>query len=156
MSRQNSVTWLTKWVNRMWKSVFGASLAGTEAAAVAEHAAVGGQAVALGVAQHVAAVELVEPEGALAAREPDRAALEQLLELLHDAEDADPLVLVDVVEVADRDDALGGDGLVVRLDALRDLGVAELLGGVRADADQLGEAVVRRRRPSWRRRSRAA
>ena len=122
LSRQNSVTWLTKCANSMWKSVFGRLCAGAEAAC-RSRAPAGRRRCGrlLGVAQHVAAVELVEPVGALAAGQPDRAGLEQLLELLHDAEDADPLVLVDVVEVADGDDPLGVDVLVVRRDALRDL-----------------------------------
>ena len=146
LSRQNRVTWLTKCEKSMWKSVLARLCAAPRPRAVAEHPAVGGDPVVPGVAQHVPAVELVELVGAVAAGQPDRAALEQLLELLDDAEHADPLVLVDVVEVTDGDDPLGVDVLVVLRDALRDLDVAELLRGLGADADQLGEAAVGRPR----------
>ena len=66
--------------------------------------------------------------------------------MLHHAEDADLLVLVDVVQVADGDDVLRGDLVVIGLDALWDARLPELRGRVRADARQLGEPEVRGRR----------
>src|SRR3712207_8093364 len=54
-----------------------------------------------------------------ARRERHGSGLEQLLELAHRAEDPEPLVLVDVVQVAHREDALADDGLVVRRDPAR-------------------------------------
>ena len=107
-------------------------------AAVAERAAVGRTAVTPRVPQHLAAVELVQRVGARARRQPHRAGPEQFLQLAHDAEDADPLVLVDVVEIADGDDPLGRDGLVVGLDALRDAGLAELVSRLWTKANQFG------------------
>ena len=100
--------------------------------------------VLAGVAQHVAPVELVQVERAGAARQPHCTALEQLLELLHDAEHPDPLVLVDVVEIADGDDALGVDVLVVGGHALGHLHGTEPGCRVRADAGQLRQAAVGR------------
>ena len=52
-------------------------------------------------------------------------------------------MLVDVVQVADGDDPLGGDLLVVGLDALRDARLAEFVGRVGPDADQLAPGLCR-------------
>src|SRR5215467_6132054 len=85
------------------------ALPGTEPSAVAQYPPVCGNPVVLGVSQHVTAIELVEPVGVVAAGKADRACLEQLLQLLNDAEDAYLLVLVDVIKIADRDNAFGVD-----------------------------------------------
>jgi hypothetical protein len=55
-------------------------------------------------------------------------------------------VLVDVVQVGDSDDSLGGDGLVVGLDRRRHAGLAEPLGCLRPDTYQLGQPFIGRRR----------
>src|SRR5262249_40045871 len=75
-----------------------------------------------------------------------RAGVEKLLQLPDHAEDADLLVLEDVIEIRDRDEPLRCDLLVVRLDSLRDPRLAERLSRTWANANQLGEALVRRRR----------
>ena len=54
-------------------------------------------------------------------------------------------MLVQVVQVADRHDPFGGDGLVVSLDAGRDAGHAEFGGGIRTDTGELSETLVGRR-----------
>ena len=55
-------------------------------------------------------------------------------------------MLVDVIQVADRDHALGGDGLIVRLNPLRHTRLAELRRSFGTDADQFRQTLVRRRR----------
>src|SRR5438128_9292730 len=97
-------------------------------AAIVEDPAIGGEPVTLRVAQDLAPVELVEGKGALTARQPHRAGTKQLLQLLNDAEDADLFVLIDVIDIADRDDPLRGDRLVIRLDTRRDSRLAKILG----------------------------
>ena len=119
---------------------------GDRPAAVAERTAVGGQPVPSGVPQHLAAVELVERVRAGAAGQVDGTRPEQLLQLAYRAEHADLLVLVDVVEVAHGVETLGRHRLVVRRDGLRNPGLAQRGGGLRPDADQLREPLVRRRR----------
>jgi hypothetical protein len=54
--------------------------------------------------------------------------VEQLLKSLNNAEDADALVLVQVIQVPHGDDPLTGDGLVVRLDARGHLSHAKIDG----------------------------
>jgi hypothetical protein len=61
------------------------------------------------------------------------------LELQDDAKDADALVLVEVVEIRDGDDALGGDRFVVLLDPCRRDRLAEVFSRVGTDSDKLGE-----------------
>src|SRR5262249_46307633 len=75
-------------------------------------------------------------------REAHRTALEKLLEFSHDAEDADALVLIDVVEIAHGDDPFGRDGLVIDLDPWRDAGLSELGGRLGTYADELRQAFV--------------
>src|SRR5205823_972835 len=124
----------------------GARARGHRGAAVAERAPVRRVPVLARVAENLTAVELVEPEGALARGEPHRAGAEQLLELLHHAEHAYALVLVDVVEVADRDDPLGRDLVVVGPHALGHTRLAEVPGGLRPHAREAREPEVGRRR----------
>jgi hypothetical protein len=116
--------------------------------AIPEGPAIGGQPVPLGVAQHLAPVELVQRVGARPAGQVDRARPEQLLQLAHSPEHTDPLVLVDVIQVAHGDEPLGRHRLVVGRDRLRDPGLPQRGGRFRPDTDQLGEALVRR----WRHR----
>src|SRR5436190_14065522 len=64
------------------------------------------------VAQHIAAIELVEMESARAARQPHRAGMEKLFQLPDDAENSDLFVLINVIEIADRDDPLRSNLIV--------------------------------------------
>ena len=114
-------------------------------AAVPKDAPVGVEPVAYGVAQHFAAVELVEAECATASGEPDGARFEQLLQLLNHTKNADLLVLIEIVEIAHGDDALRRNGLIVSFDAWRDARLAELLGCIAADSGERGQAAIRRR-----------
>src|SRR5438445_5223260 len=97
---------------------------GYRCSTVSEDALVGRKPVALRVAQHIAPVKLVQGKSARSSGEPHRARLEQLLQLLHHAKDADLLMLPEVIHVSDRHDPLGGDGLVVGFDSRRNTGDA--------------------------------
>ncbi|WP_139279904.1 hypothetical protein [Rhodococcoides yunnanense] len=99
-------------------------------------------AVVSGVAQYVAAVELVQPVRALLTGQANSSSFEQFLQFLHYSEDTDLFVLVDVVEVADGSDSLGVDGIVVGFDAMVHLNVAEVLRSLRTDSSQLRQAFV--------------
>ena len=55
-------------------------------------------------------------------------------------------MLINVIEIADRIDSFRRDCLVVVLYARGQACLAKILSGLRADANQLGEPLVRRRR----------
>jgi hypothetical protein len=80
-------------------------------------AAAGRQAVALRVAQDLTTIKLIQGVRTGTAGESHRVGAEQLLQLLDDPEDANLLVLIDVKDIINGDDALQGNGLVVRFDA---------------------------------------
>src|SRR5262249_38645629 len=124
----------------------GPGAGGHRGCAVAQDAAVGRKPIAPGVAENLAAIELVEGVGPPPRPEAHRTALEKLLEFSHDAEDADALVLIDVVEIAHGDDPFGRDGLVIDLDPWRDAGLSELGGRLGTYADELRQAFVWGRR----------
>ena len=67
------------------------------------------------------------------------------MKLLHRAEDADPLVLIKVIDIAYGNDAFRWDSLVVGDDAGRNASLAKLLRGLLADAGKFGKALVGRR-----------
>src|SRR5262249_6558269 len=97
----------------------------TRTRTVTQNTAVSGNSIAGGVAKHFAAIELIQRKCAGAGRQPNGTSAEELLQLLHHAEDTDLLVLIQVVEVAHCDDALGRERLIVGLDPLRDAGRAQ-------------------------------
>src|SRR4030095_2827835 len=74
--------------------------------AVTEGSAVSEEGIPQRVAKHVATIELVQAKRAITTRKPDGSRVEEFLELSNNAEDADLLMLIDVIEVADRREQL--------------------------------------------------
>src|SRR5205823_3846815 len=119
----------------------GARAARTRAGAVAEDALICGQAVSLGVSQHLATVELVKRVGTRPPGEPNGTVTEQLLQLADHAKHTDSLVLIQVVDVANRNDPLGGNRLIVRLHARRHAGLTERGSRLRSNAGQFRQTL---------------
>src|SRR5690242_1947035 len=80
---------------------------------ISEQASVRRNSVAMCVAKHLPAIELVQSERANSPRKTYRASPEEFLELLHDAKYADFFMLPQIVHVADSNDAFGSDCVVV-------------------------------------------
>ena len=82
----------------------------------------------------------------MAARQPHGACVEELLQLPDDAKDTDFFMLIDVIQITDRHDPLGGNLVVVGCDALRNARLAELVGSIGPDTGELPQAFIGRRR----------
>src|SRR5258708_39765205 len=83
---------------------------------IPEDALIGRKPVVLRIAQYIATVELVQGKSPSTGRQPHRSSLEKLLQLLHYAEDADLLMLPEIVDIPHSHDAFRSDGFVVRFD----------------------------------------
>jgi hypothetical protein len=113
---------------------------------VAEDPPVGLLALPLGVTQDLTPVELVEGIGPGTGREADPAGDEELLQGEDGPEQPQTLVLVDVVEVADSEDALGRNLVIVLLDPPWLIGAPGATSRFVAKPDELGQSTIGRRR----------